>query len=99
MTLCAVVVLVQLLFDHSRDVALTDAHVLVLFPHCAQTLCNGKVRCPWHGACFNTSTGDIEDSPGLDSIHSFKVRSTAQLVGAAGSVPLGLCHARNVPRC
>jgi len=37
-------------------------------------LCNGKVRCPWHGACFNTSTGDIEDSPGLDSIHTFKVR-------------------------
>jgi NADPH-dependent 2,4-dienoyl-CoA reductase/sulfur reductase-like enzyme/nitrite reductase/ring-hydroxylating ferredoxin subunit len=36
-------------------------------------LCNGRIRCPWHGACFNTSTGDIEDSPGLDSIRTFKV--------------------------
>jgi len=37
-------------------------------------LCNGRVRCPWHGACFSTTTGDIEDSPGIDSIHTFKVR-------------------------
>ncbi|XP_053375535.1 apoptosis-inducing factor 3-like isoform X2 [Mercenaria mercenaria] len=36
-------------------------------------LCNGKVRCPWHGACFNVKTGDIEDFPGLDSIPSYQV--------------------------
>merc|ERR1719242_1142907 len=35
--------------------------------------CNGVVRCPWHGACFNVKTGDIEDFPGLDSVHTFKV--------------------------
>nr|CAB3220714.1 apoptosis-inducing factor 3-like [Phallusia mammillata] len=35
---------------------------------------NGRIRCPWHGACFNAETGDIEDFPGLDSIHSFQVR-------------------------
>ncbi len=29
---------------------------------------DGKVRCPWHGACFNAATGDIEDFPGLDSL-------------------------------
>jgi len=34
--------------------------------------CNGRVRCPWHGACFNIKTGDIEDFPGLDSIPTFK---------------------------
>ncbi|XP_071479578.1 apoptosis-inducing factor 3-like [Diadema antillarum] len=37
-------------------------------------LCNGRVRCPWHGACFNTKTGDIEDFPGLDSVPKFEVR-------------------------
>ena len=34
---------------------------------------NGRVRCPWHGACFNVKTGDIEDFPGLDGIHKFEV--------------------------
>ncbi|XP_033123203.1 apoptosis-inducing factor 3-like [Anneissia japonica] len=37
-------------------------------------LCNGRVRCPWHGACFNSKTGDIEESPGLDSVPMFEVR-------------------------
>jgi len=35
---------------------------------------NGHVRCPWHGACFNVTTGDIEDYPGLDKLHTFEVR-------------------------
>lgn len=26
---------------------------------------DGRVRCQWHGACFNLLTGDIEDFPGL----------------------------------
>uniref|UniRef100_H2Z8R5 Rieske domain-containing protein n=1 Tax=Ciona savignyi TaxID=51511 RepID=H2Z8R5_CIOSA len=29
---------------------------------------DGRVRCPWHGACFNVKTGDIEDFPGLDCV-------------------------------
>ncbi|KAM9547397.1 apoptosis-inducing factor 3-like [Salvelinus alpinus] len=37
-------------------------------------LSKGHVRCPWHGACFNIVTGDIEDFPGLDSLHIFQVR-------------------------
>ena len=35
----------------------------------------GRVRCPWHGACFNIKTGDIEDYPGLDSLPCYKVMS------------------------
>ena len=37
------------------------------------SLRNGHVRCPWHGACFNIKTGDIEDYPGLDCVPSYKV--------------------------
>uniref|UniRef100_A0A3Q0SIB2 AIF family member 3 n=1 Tax=Amphilophus citrinellus TaxID=61819 RepID=A0A3Q0SIB2_AMPCI len=35
-------------------------------------LSKGHVRCPWHGACFNIATGDIEDFPGLDSLPIFQ---------------------------
>lgn len=34
---------------------------------------NGRVRCPWHGACFNIKSGDIEEFPGLDSVPCFEV--------------------------
>jgi NADPH-dependent 2,4-dienoyl-CoA reductase/sulfur reductase-like enzyme/nitrite reductase/ring-hydroxylating ferredoxin subunit len=33
---------------------------------------DGRVVCPWHGACFNVCTGDIEDAPATSAIHSFK---------------------------
>ncbi|KAI1894019.1 hypothetical protein AGOR_G00129680 [Albula goreensis] len=36
-------------------------------------LLGNKVRCPWHGACFNIKTGDIEEYPGLDSLPCHKV--------------------------
>lgn len=35
---------------------------------------DGRVKCPWHGACFNIKNGDIEDFPGLDSLPCYKVR-------------------------
>lgn len=34
----------------------------------------GRVRCPWHGACFNLSNGDIEDFPGPDPIPCYEVK-------------------------
>ncbi|KAH7927971.1 hypothetical protein BV22DRAFT_1031309 [Leucogyrophana mollusca] len=33
---------------------------------------DGRVVCPWHGACFNVCTGDIEDAPAPSAIHSFQ---------------------------
>ena len=40
----------------------------------------GRIRCPWHGACFNIETGDIEDFPGLDSLPCFDVSVDAGVV-------------------
>ncbi|KAJ2893566.1 monodehydroascorbate reductase [Zalerion maritima] len=34
---------------------------------------NGRITCPWHGACFSTVTGDVEDAPALDSLPIFRV--------------------------
>jgi NADPH-dependent 2,4-dienoyl-CoA reductase/sulfur reductase-like enzyme len=44
--------------------------------HLIQTksILNGRVKCQWHGACFSTATGDIEDTPGLDSLQCFPLR-------------------------
>ncbi|KAF2716937.1 hypothetical protein K431DRAFT_289009 [Polychaeton citri CBS 116435] len=33
----------------------------------------GRLTCPWHGACFNVQTGDVEDAPALDPLAKFKV--------------------------
>ncbi|KIY43792.1 FAD/NAD(P)-binding domain-containing protein [Fistulina hepatica ATCC 64428] len=32
----------------------------------------GRIVCPWHGACFKAGSGDIEDAPAPDALHSFK---------------------------
>ncbi|XP_027129039.1 apoptosis-inducing factor 3 isoform X2 [Larimichthys crocea] len=32
------------------------------------------VRCPWHGACFNALTGDLEEYPGIDGLPCHKVK-------------------------
>lgn len=37
---------------------------------------DGRLRCPWHGACFNLKTGDIEDFPGFDSLPCYQVTVT-----------------------
>uniref|UniRef100_A0A3B4CCS6 Apoptosis inducing factor mitochondria associated 5 n=1 Tax=Pygocentrus nattereri TaxID=42514 RepID=A0A3B4CCS6_PYGNA len=34
-----------------------------------------RVRCPWHGACFNVKTGDMEEYPAMDSLTCHKVLS------------------------
>ncbi|XP_010022843.1 PREDICTED: apoptosis-inducing factor 3-like, partial [Nestor notabilis] len=47
-------------------------------PHYGAPLSKGvlrgeRLRCPWHGACFNIKTGDIEEYPSLDCLSCFKV--------------------------
>ncbi|XP_056139237.1 apoptosis inducing factor mitochondria associated 4 [Lampris incognitus] len=37
-------------------------------------LVGDRIRCPFHGACFNVRTGDIEEYPGLDCLPSYKVK-------------------------
>ncbi|KAF1851318.1 uncharacterized protein K460DRAFT_269193 [Cucurbitaria berberidis CBS 394.84] len=34
---------------------------------------DGRLTCPWHGACFKVSTGDVEDAPALDPISKYDV--------------------------
>ncbi|KAI7262452.1 hypothetical protein KC335_g10255, partial [Hortaea werneckii] len=36
---------------------------------------DGRLTCPWHGACFSVKTGDVEDAPALDPLHKFDVIS------------------------
>ncbi|XP_007245973.3 apoptosis inducing factor mitochondria associated 4 isoform X1 [Astyanax mexicanus] len=68
-------------------------------------LVGNRVRCPWHGACFNTTTGDIEEFPGLDCLHSYKVKvdcgkvyvtaskqKTTKRVKEMSSREPGVCH-------
>ncbi|KAL4711842.1 hypothetical protein ACJJTC_006011 [Scirpophaga incertulas] len=42
-------------------------------PLVSGALGDGRIRCPWHGACFNIKTGDIEDFPGFDSLPCYQV--------------------------
>jgi nitrite reductase/ring-hydroxylating ferredoxin subunit len=34
---------------------------------------DGRLTCPWHGACFNVVTGDVEDAPALNSLTKFNI--------------------------
>lgn len=35
---------------------------------------DGRVMCPWHAACFNVKSGDIEDAPAFDHLAKHAVR-------------------------
>lgn len=40
---------------------------------CSRSSLSLSCPSPWHGACFDVCSGDIEDAPGLDNLSSFKV--------------------------
>ncbi|XP_062393426.1 apoptosis-inducing factor 3 [Sardina pilchardus] len=33
-----------------------------------------RVRCPWHGSCFDLKTGDLEEFPAMDCLPTHKVK-------------------------
>jgi NADPH-dependent 2,4-dienoyl-CoA reductase/sulfur reductase-like enzyme/nitrite reductase/ring-hydroxylating ferredoxin subunit len=37
-------------------------------------LCGARVVCPWHHACFDVTTGLLEEPPALDSLPRYEVR-------------------------
>src|SRR3989338_2065091 len=54
-------------------------------PHYQAPLVTGVVgedhiRCSWHGACFNLTTGDIEDYPCLDGLQTYQLRENAERI-------------------
>ncbi|HEX8294620.1 MAG TPA: FAD-dependent oxidoreductase [Pyrinomonadaceae bacterium] len=40
-------------------------------------LCGARVVCPWHHACFDVTTGGLEEPPALDSLPRYEVRVEA----------------------
>ncbi|MBE9180879.1 FAD-dependent oxidoreductase [Oculatella sp. LEGE 06141] len=39
-----------------------------------------RIVCPWHNACFNVTTGDQQEPPGLDSLCRYAVRVEGEQV-------------------
>lgn len=61
-----------------------------------------RILCPWHSACFNLATGDIEDGPVLDAIPHYPCRvdgdrvvvSVPEQMPRSHKRPMAMCRAR-----
>jgi NADPH-dependent 2,4-dienoyl-CoA reductase/sulfur reductase-like enzyme/nitrite reductase/ring-hydroxylating ferredoxin subunit len=53
-----------------------------------------RVVCPWHNACFNITTGDQEQPPGLDALPSFPVHLEGEnvIIELPEKVPMQRTH-------
>ncbi|EPS30927.1 hypothetical protein PDE_05880 [Penicillium oxalicum 114-2] len=65
---------------------------------------DGRITCPWHGACFNIKTGDVEDAPALDALKKFDIferggavyiRGTEADIKGGKRNPVGKCSVSN----
>ncbi|KAJ6084516.1 Apoptosis-inducing factor 1 [Penicillium sp. IBT 16267x] len=61
---------------------------------------DGRLTCPWHGACYDVGTGDIENAPALNALHKFDVfekdgavyiRATEADIKSGQRNPVGQC--------
>ncbi|KAJ3313137.1 hypothetical protein HDU76_002709, partial [Blyttiomyces sp. JEL0837] len=59
---------------------------------------DGRVMCPWHGACFNVQTGDIEDGPSLDALQKYPLKVKDGVV-VVSIDPEGVRANRRTPSC
>jgi len=53
---------------------------------------DGTLTCPWHGACFNAKTGDVEDAPALDALPVFQTTlrdGAVYITGEADTIKAG----------
>ncbi|KAJ5810587.1 Apoptosis-inducing factor 1 [Penicillium pulvis] len=86
-----------------------DGKVHAMSPHCTHygaplkngvVSPDGRLTCPWHGACYNIGTGDVEDAPALNALHKFDafekdgavyIRATEADIKSGQRNPVGQC--------
>lgn len=61
---------------------------------------DGRITCPWHGACFNIGSGDVEDAPAPNALGKFEVfqkddgvwiRGDEEMIRSGQRDPVGVC--------
>ena len=67
--------------DYSILLANVDGEVYAIENKCSHygapltdgAMCDHRVRCPWHHACFDVRTGEQIEGPGMDGVAKFEV--------------------------